>query len=598
MDLLSTDDKNWSESALTGNQTVDSDKVSEWLSGIETLPELSDPKDKSKLNVSSQDTDSDSCSTTQCFSLSSEASSKDDGSKIHSCLGSSESTLPTLPQFSHGFISPQSTFIDSLPISLIPEMSTSESSGCMPTRSEGLMKSSVTGSDNSPQTPIFRSLSDSLDCDTLVGPLSDLYIFESDTQDVTLNQTLDPQEIMCPEYLPLSQTGVGKANWDVHVPMSNSAGIATQCHCGSSEERDTENDVSEVSQHKELQAPAVDAWGVDSMSVNNVGSGRSEVTDLTLQVQRSNSPIEVWLDACQYLTGEDPEDWEFLDKTGHSVIHRDHSDSSVSPFPGGETNVSDCNHDGSKVIGWSSDDTRGCGPPVERWPSVDSWATALSDWTGIIEASPEDITSAFAEIGAEIDALTQALGEVNTNTESDTLQEDLETTVEGQFQQTMGVQDKPLKTQNISESSIHAEQSCLSLCLEARGPEVHDRGSLRAESPYDSAPTTQREPQPEELLSCQAECSTCPTAQLSSMDSSFTTVISPGIHSVDEREIQLTSGSSASGDLDLSPFAGCISFLETDIFGHDEDDQIVLNITEDTDTPGKLASEKVRRHFK
>ncbi|KAM6902087.1 alpha-protein kinase 2 [Xenentodon cancila] len=364
--------------------------------------------------------------------------------------------------------------------------------------------------------------------------------------------------------------------------MSNSASIVTQCHGGFSEERRNENDVSEVSQHEELRAPAVDAWKVDSMSVNDAGSDKPEVTDLTPGAWRSHSPIEVWLDACQYLTDEDAEDLDVLDKTGYSVMQGAHSASSSSSIPAEETIVSDYNPIISKGVGWSSDDTRGRGPPVERWPSVDSWATALSDWTGIIEASPEDITTAFAEIGAEIDALTQALEEVNTNLESETLREDLETTVEEETQQILGVQDQHLKTQNISESSIQAEQSCFSLCLEAAGPELLDIGSQRTESPY--------EQESEELQSCQAQHSSLGPSS-GDGDQPF---ISPGLYGVDENEIPLTAGSASSGDVNLSQFGGYIKSLGTDIFDHIEDDQIILNITEDTDlnTPAELVFEK------
>ncbi|XP_072228689.1 alpha-protein kinase 2 [Leuresthes tenuis] len=376
--------------------------------------------------------------------------------------------------------------------------------------------------------------------------------------------------------------------------FSSKHSIVTQCHHGSSEKLAIEGGVSEVSQ-EELRAPAVDAWEVDLMSVNNVRLEKAEVTGLTHQLQQSDSPIELWLDACQYLTGEDAEDREVLDKAGHSVMQGGHSASTESCSPPEETKVSDCNLDGSMGIGWSCDDTRGWGPPVERWSSVDSWATALSDWTGILEAPPEDITAAFAEIGAEIDALTQALEEVKTHTESDTLQEDQETAVQEQLKETMGVQDQPLKTQNIPESSIQSGQSCLSFCLEAAGPALRDKGGPQSyESLCDPATTTQEEKEPEELQSCQTECSPHPTAQHSSMGSSCTTVASTEGQSVDETEDTLTAAPSSSDDLDLSQFDGYSKFLEADFFMSDKDYPIILNITEYTDliTPTELVFEE------
>ncbi|XP_061589650.1 alpha-protein kinase 2 [Cololabis saira] len=582
MDLLSTDDENWSVPTLTDCQIKDSDTVSE-LSGIDAVSELSDSKVDFARNVSSHGRDPDGvnsltpgCRSSQRCSLISDQSPKDDGVRIHSCLGPSESKLPILPQVSRAFISPRSIFTGSVYFSRSQAMSTPES------RSDNLMEPSFTESEHSQYKTVFGSLSDSLDSDTAVEPMPDLYIFESGTHDFTLSQAADANKITCPEYLPSSQAGVEKANCDVHVLMSNSAGIVTQCHGSSSEERHKENDVSDVSQHEELRAPAVDTGKVDSMSVNNAGSGKPEVNDVTLRM-RHNSPIEIWLDACQYLTDEDAEDWDVLDKTGYSLMQGDHSASSVPFITAEERKVSDYNPISSKGIGWSSDDTRGRGPPFERWPSVDSWATALSDWTGIIEASPEDITTVFAEIGAGIDALTQALEEANTNIESDALREGPETTVEEERQQTMGVQDQHLKTQNISESSIQAEQSGLSLCLKAAGPELLDGGSQRTECPY--------EWEAGDLPSCQAECSSSMGPSSGNGDQPG---IPPGLYSVDGNEIPLTAGSTSSGDADPSQFSGYIKFLETDISDHSEDDQIILNITEDADlnTPAELGFEK------
>ncbi|XP_041826632.1 alpha-protein kinase 2 [Melanotaenia boesemani] len=393
--------------------------------------------------------------------------------------------------------------------------------------------------------------------------MSDLYIFENDSYDFILSQTVDSQ-ITCPEDQQLPQSGLGKASHDcdTHVLMYDSAGIVTQCHRGSSEERAIEDSVSEVSQHEELGPPAANAFEVDLMSVNDVRLGKVEVDGLTLHQQRSNSPVELWLDACQYLTSEETEDLEVLDKTGHLDLN----DTSFLPK---DTYVSDYSPEGSERIGWLSDDTRSWGPPVERWSSVDSWASALSDWVGIIEAPPEDITAAFTEIGAEIDALTQALEDVNTHIESEKLQRDLETTVQEQAQQIMGVQDQPLMTQNIPESAIHSEHSCLALCLEA-GSELHNREDTKSiESLCDPALTTKdEEPQNQQEK--------YPTLQHSFMDSSH--VASPGEHSLDETDVPV----SFSG-LDLSQFDGYLKAFESHIFTSNEDRPVELNITEDRD---------------
>ncbi|XP_042364973.1 alpha-protein kinase 2 [Plectropomus leopardus] len=234
--------------------------------------------------------------------------------------------------------------------------------------------------------------------------------------------------------------------------------------------------------------------------------------------------------------------------------------------------------EGSEGIGWSSDDTRSWGPPVERWSSVDSWASALSEWTGIIAAPPEDFTAVFTEIGAEIDALTQALAEVNTETQTSKEGEGQKPAEQEQPQLPMGVQDQPLEAQNISESSVLSGQSCLSLCLEAAGRE----GALCAESLCDSTAITQEEKEPQEIQSSRAERSPCPIHQHSSMGSSGV-MVAPS-WSVD------VIPESTSPKLDLSCFG---RFVKSDIFISSEGDPIILNITEDTDleeqnTPAEL----------
>ncbi|KAK5852184.1 hypothetical protein PBY51_023673 [Eleginops maclovinus] len=299
---------------------------------------------------------------------------------------------------------------------------------------------------------------------------------------------------------------------------------------------------SDVSQHSKLTPPALDACEAGLVSVNDGRRGKAEVADLTHQTRRSDSPIELWLDACQYLTGE--------------------------------TKVSGYIPGGSEGIGWSSDDTRGWGPPVERWSSVDSWASALSDWSGIIAAPPKDFTAAFTEIGAGIDALTQALAEVNTHIGTETFKDGKG--LEPVVKKPMGIQDQALEGQNIPESSFLSGQSLLSLC-EAAQPELRDReDSQSVESLCDSTANTQDEKEPEEIQSCQAELSPCPTNKHSSIGSSSAKMAFTGGYSSD------VAIGSTSTYLDLSHFSG----LE-DTFISSEEDPVVLNITEDTDLAGQ-----------
>lgn len=416
---------------------------------------------------------------------------------------------------------------------------------------------------------IFRSLSaptDSLDSDAMVGPMSDLYIFEGDTHDVNLSQTVDPSELTCPEYLPLSQTGKEKVGHDCgpHVLMCDSEGIVSPCHHSFSKEQAIESNLSEVSQHEELQPPAVDAWGVELMLGSDVRSGKAEVTDLTLDLQRSDSPVEHWMDARQDLRGED-EYVENLDKASHFIL-QEHQVSGYSP---GDSKRIDC----------SIDDTKGWGPPVRRWSSVDSWATALSDWTGIVEDPSEDIAAAFAEIGAEIDALTQSLDKLSGNTESDTLHKSLKTTERERAKEVMGIQDQLLKNQGIPENSIHPDQSCLSLGFQAEGSEHQDNSDLKIfESLCDPENTTKKEQ----------------LARLSLEGSPRVTVASSEGYTM--AEITLRTVTSSSSDLDFYKTDGYFRIFEDDIFLNDEVLPIKLTITEDTGsiTCPELVLEEVR----
>ncbi|MEQ2210230.1 hypothetical protein XENOCAPTIV_010148 [Xenoophorus captivus] len=393
---------------------------------------------------------------------------------------------------------------------------------------------------------ISTTESDNLDGVEVPATLLDLYIFESDTQDFIPPHIANPHKITGPEHQPISQSGEGKADHerDAHVPMCYSEGIETHCQSGFREERASEN-VSEANQREELRATAADAWEVDWMSENNVRSGKAEVTAMTLQRQHSNSPAELWLDACQYLTGEHAEDKEVWD---HQAL-------------GNSLQESDYNPSDSRRIGWS---------PVKRWSSVDSWASALSDWTGIIEEPPEDITAAFTEIGAEIDALTQALQEVTSHLEPETLQEDPRATAVEEKQQTMHV---PLKTPDISESSIPSELSCLFL-FETSRPELCDRGrSWRVESHKCGG-----ELELQDLQSSQAE--SCPNSALQNISASSSSVKAD---SSDPIEVTPNAGTVSSGCSDLPQFDRYLKSCAQDLFSSEEDHAIALKITEDVD---------------
>ncbi|XP_029300870.1 alpha-protein kinase 2 isoform X2 [Cottoperca gobio] len=587
LSLLYTDDQTRSLPALKNSQTDKLDPfsllqspienmLSAYETGAEAVLDVSDPEGKSpeplsnvSKSLSKEKSPNSEClkpssssfNMSECLPLCSEPAPKDDDFRVCSYFGSSEPVLPFLPVFSHDLISPLSESFSefhakqepALSFSILQYNSTPQPFRDMSSTCEGSTEPSVTeplsSSEHSLATCLLRSLShqDSLETDTAIAPVSDLYIFESDTQDFILSPNVDPQEAQCTEYKTLSQTEGEKAepDCDTHVLICDSHNAVTQCHGGTSEERDMVAYESDVSQHAKRRPPAVDACEAGLMSVNDGRRGKAEVTDLTHQARRSDSPIDQWLDACQYLAGE--------------------------------TQVSGYIPDGSEGIGWSSDDTRGWGPPVERWSSVDSWASALSDWTAILESPPKDFTAAFTEIGAGIDALTQALAEVNTYIETEASKEEkgVESAVRARSQPPMGIQDQPIEAQNIPESSVLSGQRCLSL-YEAAGPELRDReGSQSVESLCDSTDTTEEEKKLEEIQSCQAERSPYPSHQHSSMGSPGATLASPGGYSVD-----VIPGSTSSADLDLSHFSG---FDESDIFISNEEDPVILNIIEDAD---------------
>lgn len=507
MDLCSSKTQRQSEPALTESQAEDSSKDSGFLSELEAETEWSDQV---------------SCEEETCLPSSSR-------SEASICVPSSSEPSPagvegrTSSEFP---VSPHPSFAESsVSFSPLSGHCSSEASGEVCSRFEDATDP-VPEPQNTQPAPLLRLLpsqSESLESNEALAPMLDLYIFESD---FSLSQAVDPLGIPCPEFCPLSQAEEVQLDrgGDACVSMCNSEGIQTQCHCGFSQERAGEGDVSEEDREKELWPLDVNACEGDFISIKTV---RSREVD-----PRCDSPDDLWLDACQYLTDEDADD----QKTSYSEMSRGHSALSVPSVP---PQVSGFSLDGNKGIGWCSNDNRGWRPPIERWPSADSWASALSDLTGFADTLPEDFTAAFAEVGAEIDALTQALETDKAFEEFERSQEYQEIEQEG-AKLSMGVQDQPLKTQSIPGSSIESKQSCLTLCFEAGEPKLHDVF-------YESVSTTQKS---EEIL-----------------------------------QIEETSGKYSKAE-DISSL---------DASGVIDNDPIRLNITEETDlnVPGELLLEKV-----
>lgn len=445
--------------------------------------------------------------------------------------------------------------------------------------SRGLLEPSVRkppfSCDHSQVTSSRGSLSKHTD--TLEGEIdttlvSDLYIFESEPLNFILSpDPLDPGKITCPEYQQLLQLSGNTAlpERDPHTVTCDTDNLVSQCGLGSSHPRIMSHCESDVRQQKKQRSSLENLCVEGMMSVSDAGQRTAEVTAVSNPtLSHRNSPVELWLDACQYLAVEDVENKDILDTTGPTVTQGPPSQTSDLPFPERQMQVSDYNNYGNDGIGWSESDTLAWGPPVERWSSVDSWSSALSDWSGIFTALPEDLTAAFTEIGAEIDALRLALVEGNTQNDTDISQKPQ---AETHQQAPMGVQDQPLKTQKLPETPILSGQSYLTLCRVPSGPDLQDLGTSSL-CPLSSS--AQQENQ-----SSQSELSKRPAAS-----------VLPRVTSLDNAIHNSTSTS----DMELFNFDGEVESKGLDNFITPNQDPVILRIVEDTDCyvlPGKTKVE-------
>lgn len=460
---------------------------------------------------------------------------------------------------------------------------TQESHGLASSASQSVLEPSVSeppfSSDHSQVTSSLKSRSyhtDSLQGEMDTGLASNLYIFESEPLDFILSPHVDPGKITCSEYQPFLQLRGDKADpeFDPHTVACDSENLVSQCRLGSSHPHAMSDCESEVSQRTKQRSSSEKSCVAGMMSVSDAGRRKAEVTAaLSPKLPHRNSPVELWLDACQYLTVEEVENKDFLDNTCPAVTQGSPAQTSDLPFPERQMQVSGYNSNGNDGIGWSDSDTVAWGPPVERWSSVDSWSSALSDWSGIFTALPEDLTAAFTEIGAEIDALRLALAEVNTQKDTNASQEPQAAT---HPQQPMGVQDQPLKTQSLPETSILSGQSYLNLCRVPSGPDLQDL-STSSLCPISSIAQPEIQSSQSELLKCAAVS------------------VSPRVTSLDNAIPNSTSTS----DMDLFYFDGKVESKDQDNFIPLNEDPIILRIVEDTDCydlPGKLTIE-VRNFF-
>ncbi|XP_067232059.1 alpha-protein kinase 2 isoform X3 [Chanodichthys erythropterus] len=153
---------------------------------------------------------------------------------------------------------------------------------------------------------------------------------------------------------------------------------------------------------------------------------------------------ELWLDACQFLAGEEYEGAIF-DKWGRSC--------SPSPLTAhsDNTKASDYSRRENISIDHHAEDLELRFKPVERWSSSDSWASALSDWFQAVNTYPEDL---------------------GANTSSP------------DSKHSMAIQDKILEQRTGPDNANNTGQTCLSLnLLEPEEPgQASSRGQVESDN--------------------------------------------------------------------------------------------------------------------
>ncbi|XP_026052408.1 alpha-protein kinase 2 isoform X3 [Carassius auratus] len=119
----------------------------------------------------------------------------------------------------------------------------------------------------------------------------------------------------------------------------------------------------------------------------DLGECSEDFDDACLKFTRMEHDVEagseLWLDACQFLAGEEDEGAIF-DKWGCSC-----SPSPTTAHPD-KTKASDYSSRENISIDHHTEDCELRFPPLERWSSSDSWASALSDWFQAVNTYSED----------------------------------------------------------------------------------------------------------------------------------------------------------------------------------------------------------------
>lgn len=160
----------------------------------------------------------------------------------------------------------------------------------------------------------------------------------------------------------------------------------------------------------------------------DLGNCSEEIDDACLKFTGTERDVEgdseLWLEPSQFLAGEEDEGAIF-DKWGRSC-----SSSPPTTHPD-NTKASDYTWRENISIDHNAEDWELTFPPVERWSSSDSWASALSDWFQAVNTYPEDSFKS-ASTGSKLG---------------------------------MAIQDNILEQRTSSDNANNVEQTCLSLNL-------------------------------------------------------------------------------------------------------------------------------------
>ncbi|KAI2651535.1 Alpha-protein kinase 2 [Labeo rohita] len=124
-----------------------------------------------------------------------------------------------------------------------------------------------------------------------------------------------------------------------------------------------------------------------TVTIRDLGNCSEEIDGACLKFTGTERDFEagseLWLDACQFLAGEE-DGGAIFDKRGRSCPP---SPSTAHPD---NTKASDYSKRRNISIDHHTEDWELRFPPVERWSSSDSWASALSDWFQAVNTYSED----------------------------------------------------------------------------------------------------------------------------------------------------------------------------------------------------------------